>query len=159
MNDLQKMLRALVWAIVFAGAAAAAISQEATQPSPQQALGQRAVSVILSHFEVDPTVIVPKTGKPLPVDGAWSVGKETPAVCPKTTDPCVQIFYRVPEADVLCEWVVLLKGGDGDAIIDANGDAAHYLLGKVSSPDAAKRLISKQDPVYPSIARAAHCKV
>jgi TonB family protein len=113
--------------------------------------------VILSNYMLDPTILVSKTGKPLPADGSWSVGKETPAICPKTTTPCVRVLYRVPDMEVSCEWVVLLDGGETKGVVlDANEDAARYLLEKLPPKEARKLIISGKNPIYPPMARAAH---
>jgi len=136
-----------------------AISQQTLPASPatQKSIGQQAVNVVLSNFMLDPTVLVAKTGKPLPADGSWSVGKQTPDTCPKTTTPCLRVLYRVPDVEVSCEWVVLLDDGETKSVVlSANEDAARYLLEKLPPTEARKLLISKKDPIYPPMARAAH---
>jgi TonB family protein len=142
-----------------AGLTPTAISQEtqAATPAAQKSIGQQAVDVVLSNYMLDPTVLVSKTSKPLPADGSWSVGKETPAMCPKTTTPCVRVLYRVPDAEVSCEWVVLLDGGETKGVVlDVNEDAARYLLGKLPPKEARKLIVSGKSPIYPPMARAAH---
>ena len=127
-----------------------AISSEAT-------VGQRAVHVVISNYIIDSTVLVPKTAKLLPANGSWSVGKETPAICPKTSAPCLRVLYRVPDTDVSCEWVVLLDGADSPGVVlDANADVARYLIERLPPKEAKKQIISGQNPIYPPIARAAH---
>jgi TonB family protein len=156
---LLNILRCSALMTAFAGLTHTAASQETqpTTPSAQESIGQQAVDVVLSNYMLDPTVLVSKTGKPLPADGSWSVGKEPPTICPKTTTPCVRVLYRVPDAEVSCEWVVLL--GDGEtkgAVLDANQDAARYLLEKLPPMEARKFILSGKDPIYPPMARAAH---
>jgi TonB family protein len=157
---LRKKLRyAACMTVAFAGLTYTAASQEAqaATPAAPKSIGQQAVDVILSNYILDPTVLVSKTGKPLPTNGSWSVGKETPTTCPKTTTPCVRVLYRVPDAEVSCEWIVLLDGGETKGVVlDANEDAARYLLGKLPAKDAAKRKVSGNGPIYPPLARAAH---
>ncbi|WP_158793489.1 hypothetical protein [Granulicella sp. L60] len=46
------------------------------EDSAQPTVGQKAVSAVLKQVTIDPTALAPKTGKPLPADGAWSIGKE-----------------------------------------------------------------------------------
>jgi len=145
--------------LAFTALTYTAASQEtqAATPAVQKSIGQQAVDVVLSNFILDPTVVVSKTGKPLPTDGSWSVGKETPTTCPKTTTPCVRVLYRVPDAEVSCEWIVLLDGGETKGIVlDANEDVARYLLEKLPPREARKLIISRQNPIYPPMARAAH---
>jgi TonB family protein len=162
LNDVisKRILWSFVWLVTaLAGATSSAVSQETqpTAPSAQQSVGQQAVNLVLSSFMLDPTVLVSKTGKPLPTDGAWSVGKEAPASCPKALTPCVMVLYRVPDAEVSCEWVVLLDNSESKGVfLDANEDAARYLLRKLPAKEAAKRTVSTQPPAYPPMARAAH---
>ena len=154
-----KLLYSACVMLAFIGLAYTAASQEtqAATPAAQKSIGQQAVDVVLNNYILDPTVLVSKTGKPLPANGSWSVGKETPTTCPKTTTPCVRVLYRVPDAGVSCEWVVLLDSGETKGVaLDANEDAARYLLEKLPPKDARKFLISGKSPIYPPIARAAH---
>jgi Gram-negative bacterial TonB protein C-terminal len=156
----QRILRLLVCLrTVFAGLTSTAISQQtpAAAPVTQKSIGQQAVDVVLNNYMLDPTVLVSKTGKPLPTDGSWSVGKETPDTCPKTTTPCVRVLYRVPDSEVSCEWIVLLDGGETKGVVlNANEDAARYLVEKLPPKEASKLVISGKNPIYPPIARAAH---
>lgn len=122
-----------------------------------QSVGQQAISVVLRTSVLDPTVLVQKTGKPLPANGNWSVGKEAPASCPQTTDACVRILYRVPEDEVSCEWVVQLIGDGSDGVIlEQNDDASRYLLRRLSTTQAAGLIVTRKQPTYPPIAVAAH---
>jgi TonB family protein len=151
-------LLALVMAS-FVCAASPLVAQQAKadQPTGLQSAGQQAISVVLKHSVLDPTTLVQKTGKPLAANGTWSVGKEAPASCPQTTDTCVRIFYRVPDADVSCEWDVRLIGDGSDGtILTQNEDAARYLLRKLSTSQAAELILTRKQPTYPPIAAAAH---
>src|ERR1700723_888857 len=89
-------------ALSLAGMESTANAQQSqpVEPSPQPAVVEQAVNFVLNNYLADPSILVKKTGKPLPMDGAWSVGKETPASCPKTTAPCVRVLYRAPDAGV-----------------------------------------------------------
>lgn len=129
--------------------------QIAAQPQVLS-VGQRALNVVLQQSVIDPTVLVQKTGQPLPASGQWSVGKEAPTTCPQT-DTCVRIFYRVPEADVSCQWTVDLRGdGHSGVILDENDASARYLLRRVPPSEAAAFVATKKQPIYPPIATAAH---
>jgi hypothetical protein len=124
-----------------------------------QSSGQQAVAALLKQVELDPTALVEGTGKPLPANGNWSIGKNRPAACPQTTDGCFLIFYRVPDQKVSCEWVVRLTGNGSDGIIiDQNEDASRYLLRRLPTAQAAEMLITRKKPVYPPMAAAAHVR-
>lgn len=128
-----------------------------TAQSNLQSAGQQAISALLKQIVLDPTALVQSTGKPLPANGSWSVGKEVPTSCPQTTDPCVRIFYKVADADVLCEWVIRLNGDGSDGIIlEQNAEASRYLLKKISTSQAANLVATRKKPQYPAIASAAH---
>jgi hypothetical protein len=71
-----------------------------------QDVGAQAIHAMLKQNLLDPTAIVEKTGKPLPPNGAWSVGKDAPSVCPQTANACVRIIYQIAEDEVSCNWVV-----------------------------------------------------
>src|ERR1700761_3968607 len=74
-------------------------SQE-TAATGLQTSGQQAVAALLKQVELDPTALVESTGKPLPANGKWSIGKDSPAACPQTTDGCFLVFYSVPDQKV-----------------------------------------------------------
>jgi len=77
-----------------------------------QAIGVQAVQVLGPHLVLIPKTPVPKTGQPLPITGGWSVANQPPAQCasvPAGSGPCVRLAYSVPEAEVSCEWTVLLN--------------------------------------------------
>ncbi|WP_260737046.1 energy transducer TonB [Tunturiibacter lichenicola] len=119
--------------------------------------GQQAVAALLKQVVLDPTALVESTGKPLPANGNWSIGKNVPAACPQTTDGCFLILYRVPDQKVSCEWVVRLTGdGSSGIILDQNEDASRYLLRRLPTSQAAEILVTNKKPVYPPIAAAAH---
>jgi TonB family protein len=135
------------------------VAQQASgdQAIALQSVGEQAMRVVLKQIVLDPTILLPKTGKPLPADGKWQFGKEAPASCPHTTEACVRILYRVPDADVSCEWVVLLIGDGSDGtILTENEDAARYLLRKLSTSQATELVLTRKQPSYPPIAAAAH---
>jgi TonB family protein len=143
----------------FVCATSPLVSQEtkADQSTGLQSAGQQAIGVVLKQSVLDPTALVQTTGKPLPANGAWSIGKEAPASCPQTTDTCVRIFYKVPEDAVTCEWVVLLIGDGSDGtILEQNEDASRYLVRRSPSAQAADSVITRKQAVYPPIAAAAH---
>lgn len=143
--------------MVFYASPAIAQQSGGAPQSGLQAAGQQAITALLKLVVINPMVLVGSTGKPLPANGSWSVGKEAPASCPQTTDTCVQIFYRVPAAHVSCEWVVRLVGDGGDGIIlEENEDAARYLLRKISGTQAANLVATRKQPSYSPIAGAAH---
>ena len=121
--------------------------------------GQQAVAALLKQVVLDPTALVESTGKPLPANGNWSIGKNVPAACPQTTDGCFLILYRVPDQKVSCEWVVrLTEDGSNGIILDQNEDASRYLLRRLQTSQAADMLVTRKRPLYPPIAVAAHVK-
>ncbi len=137
----------------FAGAQDSAENKAAALAS----LGRDAVRAITSQYMMDGAVLAPKTGKPLSTKGIWSVGNQAPKDCPQTTDACVSTFYKDPDADVLCEWTVLLIGdGSMGSVLEENDDAAKYLIANVSQADAVSLVAKRIQPTYPPIAEAAH---
>jgi TonB family protein len=128
--------------------------QSKDQPS-QQSVGMQAVDLILNRYQVDKDNAVPKTHKPLSMDGKWSVGNGAPEICPKPAGACIRVQYRVSTVDVACEWTVLLQGSDDkNAVLDFNDDAARYLIAK---PDSIRpKKLSGDAPVYPPFARTVH---
>ena len=127
--------------------------------SPSLSVGEKAVNAVLKHYSLNPLALDPATGKALPTDGAWSIGKTAPTSCPQSTQLCVEVFYRVPTTAVQCSWVVLLNadGTDG-TFIDENDAAPRYLLRKLSQSEAGSLIQSRSKPSYPPIAMAAHVK-
>lgn len=151
-------LRRFLWS--FAGIALSLVcsistsSAQQTQndESSQKSVAKQAVDFVLSRYRMDTSSLVTKTGKSLPVDGQWSVKREPPETCPKTTDPCKRVLYHVPDVDITCEWTVLLQGSDEkNAVLDLNEDAALYFIGKPHSLGPVKR--SGENPLYPRDAR------
>lgn len=137
------------------------VAQQAqgTAATGLQSSGQQAVAALLKQVELDPAALVASTGKPLPANGNWSIGKNSPAACPQTTDGCFLIFYRVPDQKVSCEWVVRLTGdGSNGIILDQNEDASRYLLRRLPTSQAAEMLVTRKKPIYPPIAAAARVK-
>ena len=131
-------------------------TQQEAQPAPAP-IGQKAVKVVLKHYAMNRLALDPKTGKPLPNDGSWSIGKTTPAACPQTTVICVEVFYQVPAESVQCSWVVMLNGDGSDGtFLDENDDAEQYLLRKATQSEAKALVDSRKKPIYPPIAVAAH---
>jgi TonB family protein len=157
LNRFVSSLMCVVASVAFTASPLVAQQTQSASASGVQIAGQQVVSALLKQVAIDPTVLVQSTGKPLPANGAWSVGKEAPSVCPQTTDTCLRVFYRVPDMNVSCAWVVRLIGDGSDGVIlEQNEDAARYLLERLSSKDGAKLRISGQPPIYPPMARAAH---
>lgn len=143
--------------MAFALSTAIAQPGKDAEPTGLQAVGQQAINIVLKRNVLDPTALVPKTGKPLPVNGRWSVGRQTPAACPQASDACVLVLYQVPEDGVSCEWVVRLAGDGSDGIIlQQNEDSTHYLLRRIGTDQAGDLVVTKKKPVYPPIAAAAH---
>jgi TonB family protein len=121
--------------------------------------GQQAVTALLKQVALDPTALLVSTGKPLPANGNWSIGKNVPAACQQTVDGCFLILYRVPDQKVSCEWVVrLTEDGSNGIILDQNEDASRYLLRRLATPQAADILVTRKKPLYPPMAVAAHVK-
>jgi hypothetical protein len=151
------MVRGLGTYFSFLCAAAMAGAGLARGLAQQVSVGQQAVSVVLKHYALNPLAFDPKTGKPLPGDGVWSVIKTPPATCPQTEAPCVEVFYEVPAESVRCSWTVLLNpdGADG-SFLDENDDAEHYLLREVSGGEAAAQVDTRKRPIYSPIAILAH---
>ena len=121
-----------------------------------QDVGAQAIHAMLKQNLLDPTAIVEKTGKPLPPNGAWSVGKDAPSICPQTTNACVLIIYQIAEDEVSCNWVVQLTGDGTDGVIlEQNKDAARYFLRRLTPNQAADMVLKRKQPSYPPIASAA----
>ena len=100
-------------------------------------LATDAKRVIDSHYTLDAAAKTPKTGKPLSAKGNWSAGEQQPADCPQTQDTCIRLFYRVPEADVDCEWTVVLLGdATSGTVLSENDDAGRYFLAQLNQSDA-----------------------
>ena len=151
-DPLSVVRRTFVWialAGTFASPLLAAQQGDKDQPSGLEAVEQQAISVILGRSELDQTALVQKTGKPLPA-GKWSVGNQSPAACPQTTDACVLILYLVPEDGVSCQWVVRLVGDGTDGVIlQQNEDASHYFLWKLPTTQAAQQVLTQKEPSHP----------
>jgi hypothetical protein len=126
-------------------------AKDAAGSAKLEAQGEQALAYLLKREVLDPTALVPGTGKPLPPNGKWSIGKERPATCPPAADNCVRILYRVPATPVSCEWVVMVKpAGTGDAsgtILEQNLDATRYLLRFVPPAEAAALVVSRAKPL------------
>jgi TonB family protein len=139
---------------------AVALNMEAAQGWAQQestskqiSAGEQAVSVILKNYTLNQLALDPKTKKPLPRNGSWSVGKVPPASCPQTKEACVEVFYKVPAASVQCSWVVLLNGdGTEGKVLDENDDTERYWMRAVSKREASALVIARKKPIFPPIA-------
>ncbi|HMH12268.1 MAG TPA: energy transducer TonB [Edaphobacter sp.] len=135
------------------------VAQRASDPA--QTHGKQAVDLVLKHIVLDPNISAPKTGKQLPTDGHWSIEKQMPPSCSRGTSQsaqaCLSVNYQASEAEVSCQWVVLLKedGSDG-TIIEQNDDATRYFLQKLFPEDAKPLVLTRKRPVFPPIAQAAH---
>lgn len=134
----------------------------AQQPAPDaQLLGKEAVHALLQHIILIANNPTPKTMQQLPPNGRWSIGNDAPPACPApppdNAGPCLRVIYRVAEADVSCEWVVLLdKDGSNGTILDQNDDATHYFMHKLSPESLKPLVLTRSEPTYPPIAIAAH---
>jgi len=148
-------LLAIASLICMASLVSAQQAGKATSPGLQD-VGAQAIQAMLKQILLDPTVVVEKTGKPLPSNGAWSVGKNAPSSCPQTTNACVRIIYQVPEDEVSCNWVVQLTGDGTDGIIlEQNKDATRYFLRKLTSSQVSDMVLTRKQPTYPPLATAA----
>jgi TonB family protein len=142
--------------LMFIASSVNAQQTEKAAATGLQDLGAQAIRAMLKQILLDPTVVVEKTGKPLPSSGAWSVGKNAPSSCPQTTNACVRIIYQVPDDGVSCNWVVQLTGDGTDGIIlEQNQDATRYFLRKLTPSQAADLVLTRKQPSYPPIASAA----
>jgi hypothetical protein len=126
----------------------------AADTAKQHAQAEQALAFLLKHEVLDPSALVPGTGKPLPPNGKWSVGKDRPPTCPAAADNCVRILYRVPATTVSCEWVVMVKPGGAagttgpsGTILEQNLDATRYLLRFVPPSEAAPLIMSRAKPL------------
>ena len=152
------MLRALnltLCCLTFASISAPA--QVADNAPP---IGVQAVRALTPHLVLVSKTPVPQTGQPLATDGHWSMANQPPAQCataPAGSGPCVHLIYAVPDAEVSCEWTILLNSDGTDVtFLDENDDAAHYFMPKLSAAALKLLIISRSLPTYPAIARAAH---
>jgi hypothetical protein len=123
--------------------------------SPEQlaleAAADQAIRFVLMHESLDPKAIVPKTGQPLPTNGTWSVDKQRPTSCPVQSEQpgqsCVRVLYRVPQAGVSCEWVVLLQpNGFSGTILEQNADSVRYLLRTVTNSEIRSMILTREMP-------------
>ncbi len=126
-------------------------AQKTATPDPTalQKEGLQALTFITKREVLDPSAIVPDTGKPLPIQGDWSIGRQRPASCPpaSATENCLRIIYHVPETKVSCEWVVLLKSdGINGTILEQNADSIRYMLRNVLPNEAAALILSRATP-------------
>jgi TonB family protein len=156
----QNMFWPFVWAITSIACTVSPTSAQqstAAAPASVQSVGKQAVSAVLKQNVLNPTGLVQKTGKLLPANGSWAIGKEAPASCPQITEHCVRVLYRVPDADVLCEWDVQLTadGSDG-TILEQNDDATRYFLRKIPPEQAEAMVLETKRPEYPQLALAQH---
>jgi len=125
------------------------------QDATQQSVGQVAINAILKQVALDPTAHTPKTGKRLPANGSWSIAKEPTPSCPQESR-CVTVVYKVPEADVSCQWVVALDSNNEGTILDQNADASHYMVRTLPQDQAKAFVLSRKEPDYPPVAIMAH---
>ncbi len=142
---------------ILIGIPSTAISQQAS-PSSRQTIGLQAVKEVSSRYQIDPTIPMPHTDKRLPSNGVWSIDAETPSECPQATDPCVRILYRVPAANISCEWVVLIVNEKHKGVIlNLNEDAVRYFAGNALERNEVEIISgSHKQPVYPMVARESH---
>lgn len=149
-------LTSAVVLVALIGGTLRAWAQVKSSPAPAPA-DQQAVSIVIRRYSINPLVKDPNTGQPLPRNGSWFVDKDTPPSCPKTQETCVGVFYQVPAESVRCSWVVLLNANGTDGtFLDENQDAARYMVRMVSEDEATTVIRSRDKPLYPAIAQAAH---
>jgi TonB family protein len=127
------------------------------QSAAPSEIGPKAVGVVTARYQLDGTTLVPKTGKPLTSTGKWAVSRNAPETCPKTTDPCVSVFYNVADAGVSCKWTVLLPSdGSKGQVLTENDDAGRYLVVGLGPDEAGPQVETRVEALDPPIARAAH---
>lgn len=148
------------WIALFAFFTASPLTAQQntnSESSSPQSIEKRAISVVMKQNVLDPTALVKETGKPLPLNGKWQIGEQRPAICPPTTETCVQVLYEVPEDGISCQWVVALNGDDSDGtILQQNDDSRHYLLRRLPADQSANQVLKRKEPDYPPMAMAAH---
>jgi TonB family protein len=122
-------------------------------------------------FMPNPAVNLPGTGKPLPLNGAWGFQSQfpdgPPKACLQARVPCVKVVYRVPEAQIVCDWTlavitVIEPQHDGSIqhvtrpiLLDENDAAALYTLRKAwLRGETAPEPVASVTPEYPSVARS-----
>jgi TonB family protein len=154
-----RMMRAwqevVICTLVLGMASIAGVAQDENAVSAD--IGQKAVHVVIAQTTLDVALIVPQTGKSLPADGRWAVGRKRSEACPQTPDPCVDVFYNVADAGVSCQWTVLLTGDASSGQVLAENDAAaQYFIAHVGPSEAAALVATRSEAAYPPIARAAH---
>jgi hypothetical protein len=120
-------------------------------------LGHKAVHAVIAKSALDNAVLVPKTGKLLSMTGNWSVGRTRSESCPQIADPCVTVFYRVPDVGVACEWTVLLPGdASSGQLLAENEDAAQYFVLRLAPTEAAAFVQPRSCPGPADRARSPH---
>jgi TonB family protein len=63
-------------------------------------------------------------------------------------------LYRAPDAEVSCEWVVLLDDAQSKGVVlEENEDARRYFVANIAAAEAEKLRVSAPPPVYPQRAR------
>jgi TonB family protein len=146
-----------------------------TDPLPAKVQGdspQSAVDRVISMFTPNEAINVEATGKPLPKTGTWGVQVKfpngMPQACIDNDVPCAVVFYRVPDAKVICTWTmgfvtVVAPTADGNMahvsrllLLDENESAARYTLRKGWQPgDKRPQPTVYVRPEYPQIAQQA----
>jgi len=151
------------------GPAASGSTVSAVAAAPVSIAPGAAVKSILTMFTLNPSVNVEAAGKPLPATGSWGAQTQFPGGPPKpcveARVPCVRVIYRVPEMNVVCEWilgllVVVAPQADGtmghatrSIVLDENEAAARYTLRKAwAHGEAMPHPTKVQNPEYPKIA-------
>jgi hypothetical protein len=150
----------LAVALSCIGLAARAQDTAQNKAAALASLGTDAAHVIASHYTIDASVKTPKTGKSLSSKGKWSAGEQQPADCPQTQDTCIRLFYQVPEADVDCEWTVVLLGdATSGTVLSENDDAARYFLAQLNHSDAMALVVTRKDPMRRSKMESSELRV
>ena len=131
-----------------------------------------AVARVISMFTPNEGINVESTGKPLPTTGSWGVQVNfpngLPQVCVDNDVPCAMVYYRVPEAKIVCSWTMgfvtrVEPADDGTMVhvsrlllLDENESAARYTLRKGWQRNEKRpRPVVYIRPDYPKIAQEA----
>jgi hypothetical protein len=144
----QRLLQLGLYATVCISSSALAQQPAPSDTTALQAVADKAINFVLQREALDPTALVPQTGKALPQNGAWSIARVRPASCPQTQQTCVLVLYRVPNTEVSCEWVVLLApDGINGTILEQNLDSIRYLLRTVPPAELKPLIVTRALPI------------
>jgi TonB family protein len=168
--DQQPAMRAPAAATTAAVSGASRAASSIPESAPASADPKAAINTILATFMINDAAKVPTTGKPLPMTGSWGVQTHfpdgPPQSCRLARVPCLKVVYKVPTADVICDWtigylVAVVPQADGSikhdfraVVLDENDAAADYTLRKSFVGDVPPQRTVSQAAVYPAIAQA-----